>query len=194
MKVKKNLAKKLSALGLSISAALAGGYLIIPYEGSVTNSQGVHVAYKDPVGIDTACYGQTGKDLYGRTIRAGMRYTEDECLQMLTTSIQSFERSVDRLVKVDYASYYQKAALISFAYNVGEGNLATSTLLRNLNSGNHIAACNELSRWVYAQKRKLKGLEVRREEERRWCLGEVPYDPQTTLGELIELVSLTTKK
>ena len=191
--IKSRISKKLVAYGLSAAAAISGGYLILPWEGSVKDKSGYHTVYRDAVGIPTACYGQTGKDLYGRTIQVGMRYSEDECLKMLTSSIQHFEKGVDRAVKVNYASDYQKAALVSFAYNVGLGNFQSSTLLRELNKGNHSGACDQLSRWVYAQKKKLKGLVNRRAEEREWCLGNVPYDAKTTLDMLTEVSSLTTK-
>ena len=194
MSIKKTISKKLVALGLSASAALSAGYLIIPWEGSVKNRQGQHVAYIDAVGVPTACYGQTGKDLYGRTIKKGMTYSEDECLIMLEKSVKHFEAMVDKAVRVEYASPYQKAALISFTYNVGEGNLRNSTLLNKLNKGDHVGACEELVKWVYAKKKKLPGLVSRRSEEMQWCLGEAPLEAVITFQEILRMVKELNKE
>lgn len=194
MGIKSKISKKLVAMGLSASAALSAGYLIIPWEGSVKNKQGEHVAYIDAVGVHTACYGQTGTDLYGRLIRKGMTYTEKECLIMLEKSVKHFESVVDRNVRVPFASPYQKAALISFSYNVGEGNLRSSTLLRQLNAGQHEAACEQLTRWIYAKKKILKGLVDRRLEEMQWCLGEVPYEVEITFLEIVNMTKEFNKE
>lgn len=191
---KARIAKWLAASGVSAAAAISGGYLIAPQEGAVTDKQGMHVAYLDAVGVPTICYGQTGTDLQGNRIKIGMKKTEEECLQMLASTIKSFEKQVDSYVKVPYASPYQKAALVSFSYNVGINNFRTSTHLRELNSGNHQEACEQLTKWVYAQKKKLKGLVTRRDEEMRWCLGQVPYEAKVTYSQIVDLVKQTSDK
>lgn len=186
--MKKRLTKKLAALGLSAAAALSGGYLIIPWEGEVKNSQGQHVVYHDPVGIPTYCWGLTGKDMYGKHPIVGKTYSEQECLTMFEQRIRHFEIAVDKRVEVEYASSFQKAALISFAYNVGEGAFGRSTLLKDLNAGNHQSACTRLLDWKYAGGRVLKGLERRRAEEMSWCMGEVDYEVVVTFSEMVEWV------
>lgn len=193
MSIKSSVSMRLAALGLSASAALAGGYLIIPWEGSVKDKQGFYISYLDPVGIPTHCFGQTGKGLYGEPIKLGMKYTEDECIQLLSKSIPKYEKGVERLVKVGFKSPYQKASLVSFTYNVGLGNLSSSTLLKELNRGNHEYACNKLADWVYAKKKKLNGLVSRRAEEMSWCLGEVDYEIKTTYSEIVDLVRDTSE-
>lgn len=184
--IPKTLTKRLVALGLSSAAAISGGYLIAPNEGLPVDSNGKHPVYIDAVGIPTVCWGQTGKDLYGRTIRLGMSYTTAECETMLAQTIQKFETQVDMTVHVPYSSDWQKAALISFAYNVGIGNLKSSTLLRKLNAKDYDGACNELTKWVYANKKKLPGLVSRRGEEKQWCLGNVPYEAKVTYQEIVK--------
>jgi lysozyme len=62
------------------------------------------------------------------------------------------------------------AALTSFAYNVGIDNFRKSTLLRKLNAGDIVGACNELPRWNKAKGQVLPGLVKRREAERQLCL------------------------
>lgn len=194
MSIKRILSKKLVALGLTASAALSAGYLIIPYEGEVRDKQGYHVVYKDPVGILTYCWGITGKDMYGKYPRLGDRYTDQECITMFADKLRSFERDLDRMVRVDYASPYQRAALISFVYNVGAGNMQSSTLLKKLNAGDHTGACQQLTRWVYAQKVKLPGLVTRRSEEMDWCLGNVSDDVKVDFEDILALTKEIKEK
>lgn len=164
--------KKLIALGATATVATAGTFLIIPYEGSVKDGK-EHVVYLDPVNIPTACYGQTGYDLYGRKIKLGMRYTEDECLEMYAITGNKFEKEVDKVFgDIPYQNSYQKAAFLSFTYNVGVGNLRSSTLVKKFKNKDYEGACDQLSRWVYANKKKLNGLVTRRQEERDWCLAK----------------------
>lgn len=192
--MKRLITKNLVVLGLSVSAAISAGYLIVPWEGAVKDGQGQHVAYIDATGTPTACYGQTGRDLYGKTIMRGMTYSEQECLIMLSKHVQKVENYLQRVVKVSYSSPYQKAMLISFAYNVGEGNLGSSTLLKDLNAKRYEKACDELLRWVYSKKKFLQGLKNRRVEERQWCLGQVPYEVEITYMEIAKITSETISK
>lgn len=123
--------------------------------------------YADPVGIPTACSGVTG-----RGIRIGDVFTPAQCDEMNKKALEDAVVIVERKVKVaiDPITF---AALISFVYNVGEGNFSRSTLLRKLNAGDIEGACNELPRWIYAKGRKLRGLVMRRERERQLCLDGV---------------------
>ncbi|MBV8598904.1 MAG: lysozyme [Actinobacteria bacterium] len=58
-------------------------------------------------------------------------------------------------------------ALTSFAYNVGPGAFAESTLLRRLNEGDYAAVPGELARWTSAGGATLAGLVRRRAAEGR---------------------------
>lgn len=42
-----------------------------------------------------------------------------------------------------------------------------------MRSGKYADGCNQLSRWVYADGRKLQGLIKRREKERALCLADL---------------------
>ena len=188
---KAKLAKALAACGLSAAAAISGGYLIIPHEGEVRNKQGEHVVYLDPVGIPTYCWGLTGKDMYGKLPKVGKTYTEQECLTMFTDRVRHFERVVDKYADHSYASPYQKAGLISFAYNVGEGNYSSSSLLKKFNSGDNDGACEGLLAWKYAKGKVLPGLVSRRQEEKLWCVGAVKQDVVVTFNDIVETVKNT---
>ena len=60
----------------------------------------------------------------------------------------------------------QFGALTSFTYNLGAGNLRSSTLLRKLNAGDYAGAAAEFARWNKAGGKVLKGLTRRRAAER----------------------------
>ena len=115
-------------------------------------------AYKDPVGIWTIGYGST------RNVKPGMRISAEEAEQLLKMDLWRFERAVEVLVKVPLTDN-QFSALVSFAYNVGEGALAKSTLLRKLNAGDYKGAAKEFGRWVKAGGTTLPGLVRRRKAE-----------------------------
>ncbi|SER25788.1 lysozyme [Azotobacter beijerinckii] len=129
----------------------------------VANFEGLRTkAYRDPVGIPTICYGHTA------TARIGQTRSQAECDALLRGDLGDALEQVDRLVTVPLP-VERRAALASFAYNVGSGRLSGSTLLRKLNAGDAAGACAELSRWVYAGEEKLPGLVQRRATERELC-------------------------
>ncbi|ATQ75098.1 lysozyme [Massilia violaceinigra] len=120
-------------------------------------------AYLDPVGIPTICFGET------KGVRMGQRATLDQCNAMLAASLQLANHAVDDCIRAPLPDY-RRAALVSFAYNVGQTSLCGSTLARKLNAGDTLGGCDELLRWTYAKGIKLPGLVTRRQKERNYCL------------------------
>lgn len=59
----------------------------------------------------------------------------------------------------------------SFVFNVGCANFLTSSLYRYLTAGSYLAACHQLSRWVYVGQAVLPGLVARRAKEQALCLA-----------------------
>lgn len=146
-------------IGVAGGGALAIATVMIP------ELEGVrYEPYLDVAGIITVCYGHTGPDII-----QGKRYTPGECKAMLDKDLLPFAKSVERSVKVP-ATEYQKAALISFSYNVGISAFEKSTLLKNLNAGKYQQACDGLKQWVYAGGQKWKGLMNRRDVENEVCM------------------------
>lgn len=140
---------------IAIAAALLGGH------DGVEGRR--HEPYRDVVGVITVCDGHTGQDII-----PGKYYTDAECDALLNKDLALVAARVDPLIKVSIPES-ERAALYSFAYNVGTGALAKSTLLRKLNAGDHAGACNELRRWTYAGGKQWQGLVTRREIEREVC-------------------------
>lgn len=153
----KNVTAKLSALGLAAALALTGGTIAV-HEGYVPGT------YIDPVGIVTACFGHVNP-----TLQAGQKISDDECLSLLAKDLVKHNNQLISAVRVPLSDQ-EHAAYLSFHYNVGAGNFRSSTLLRYLNAGDRVEACNQLSRWVFARGVKLPGLVTRRADEREQCL------------------------
>jgi len=165
----KDLYQKLIVGGVSSAIALSGALLVAPSEGLVLGT------YKDPVGIVTSCFGHTGPEL-----KMGQKFTEAQCVKQLGDDLVKHDKQLESVVKVPYKSDYQHAALLSFTYNVGIGNVKSSTMLRKLNAYDYDGACYELTKWVYATqdgvKVKLKGLFTRRTAEYKWCMNQPPQE------------------
>lgn len=121
-------------------------------------------AYYDPPGIPTVCYGHTGPD-----VTFGREYSFNECTELLKQDVSVAAAAVQRAVGSPLPQPTFDA-LVSFTYNVGEGSLRKSTLLKKLKAGDIAGACRELPKWVYAGGVKLKGLERRRKAEMDLCL------------------------
>ncbi|EHJ7486028.1 lysozyme [Salmonella enterica] len=140
---------------IAIAAALLGGH---------DGLEGRHYEpYRDVVGVLSVCDGHTGKDII-----PGKRYTDAECDALLNKDLALVAARIDPLIKVSIPES-ERAAFYSFAYNVGTGAFAKSTLLKKLNAGDQAGACNELKRWTYAGGKQWKGLVTRREIEREVC-------------------------
>lgn len=127
----------------------------------------VHKTYVDAVGVLTACTGHTGRD-----VKPGMTFTQAQCDELLAGDLESHDADIGKCIKVPVADH-ERAAYLSFAFNVGATAFCGSTMLKKLNAGDHVGACNELLRWVYAGGRELAGLVKRRQRERTMCLGNV---------------------
>lgn len=113
-------------------------------------------SYICPAGKWTIGWGHTGDDVTkGRTI------TEAEAELLLQSDLSWAEDDINSLVKVPL-SQNQFDALVCLDFNIGTGNFESSTLLKKLNQRDYFEARMQFSRWVYANKVKLKGLERRR--------------------------------
>ncbi len=159
MSLSPSLRKKLVAAVGGGAGAIAIATTLIP------SLEGVeYTPYKDVAGIWTVCYGHTGID-----IMLGKTYTELECRALLDKDLRTTAAQIDPYIKKPIPDE-TRAAIYSFAYNVGAGNFKTSTLLQRINQGDTAGACDQLRRWVYAGGKKWKGLMNRREIEREVCL------------------------
>ena len=116
--------------------------------------------YMDAAGLPTIGYGH--RVTPAESFPGGI--DEAQASAMLTKDVLEAEREVARLVRV-LLTQGQFDALVDFCFNLGVGRLAASSLLRELNAGQHAAAGKQLLRWDYAGGEVNAGLKARRESE-----------------------------
>lgn len=126
-------------------------------------------AYPDPgTGGEpwTIGYGHTGDcaAISLGTVAPGMAITQEQADALLRADLASFERGVNALCSRAINSN-QFSALVSFAYNLGLGALANSSLMRCVNAGDFAGADARFGAWVYADGAILPGLVRRRAAE-----------------------------
>lgn len=121
-------------------------------------------AYKCPANIPTIGYGST---YYadGSRIKMGDKITKEQAEKLLSDTLIAYEKFVDANTRDDI-SQGQFDALVDFAYNCGNGNLKSSTLLKKVNANPNDATIKaEFSKWTKAAGKELKGLVNRRNAE-----------------------------
>lgn len=127
----------------------------------ITHFEGCRLkAYKDVGGVLTVGHGHTGKD-----VKPGLEITQEEADILLESDLTKFEEAVSRNVKVTISDN-QFAALVSFAYNIGEGALQTSSVLRYTNMEMFEKAATYFEKWDKVNGKQDSGLLKRRLAER----------------------------
>lgn len=108
---------------------------------------------------------------YGHLIRSGDGFNKKSCItkergnQVLKDDLSTATKAIERAVKVPLNDN-QFGALVSWAFNVGGGAAAQSTLVKKLNSGSQTSEIlNEFRRWNKGNGKVLPGLSRRREDE-----------------------------
>lgn len=140
------LGRKVAVGALTLSAT--GLAFISQNEGRELN------AYKDVVGVVTICDGHT------KTAKMGQTATNEICDALLKEDTREAQAAVKRLVKVK-VTQSQYDAMVDFVFNLGEGNFASSTLLRKINADDCWGAGKEFPRWNMAKGKVWPGLTKR---------------------------------
>jgi lysozyme len=116
-------------------------------------------AYFDSKGVITIVIGHTGPDVY-----KGLVITQEQADNLLDRDLDTAENAVNLYVNKKI-SQNMFDALVSFSFNVGGGNLKSSTLLRLINLGMFNEASKQFIRWNKAGGKVLSGLTRRRQAE-----------------------------
>lgn len=124
-------------------------------------------AYPDPGNLPpkgdgtpwTIGYGETGPD-----IKEGTVWTIWQCEDRLKAAVAKRAEAVDRLVTVELTSN-QRAALISFVYNIGIDAFKNSTMRSLLNQGLYEKAADQFPKWNKSNGCVMGGLINRRAAE-----------------------------
>lgn len=115
-------------------------------------------SYQDQGGVWTIGFGHT------LNVSDGMTCSIDEARTWLTDELNEHCNQVARLIKVPLKQP-QIDALTSLCYNIGAGNIARSTLLKFLNSGDYVGAAKEFLAWDKIAGIENAGLARRRKAE-----------------------------
>lgn len=128
------------------------------------------IAYRDPVGIPTICFGST------KGVKMGDTATFEQCRDLLTEEMMTAIIQVDRCVPG--APVPVLAAFADAVYNMGPTiacDRAKSTAARLLADKSWTAACLQLRHWNKARVAgvlvELPGLTKRRKAEEAVCLS-----------------------
>lgn len=145
--------------------------------------------------VPTAMYGHTNatgnEPFYKTEADRKLKFTKEQGISTLKKDLLRYEQAVDKLVKVPLNAN-QRGALVSFTYNLGEGNFGKSTLLKKVNAGDFFGAGKEFGKWNKAGGKVLAGLTSRREAERQLFLAPAPRTTPVEATMKLATVNLPT--
>jgi len=136
-----------------------GAALVKAFESCMRTVSSGFQAYLDPVQVLTIGWGHTNDN--GRQFDANSIWSQAECDDEFESDMAIFVKAVNNAVTVPL-NQDQFDALVSFTFNLGEGNLKSSTLLKKVNAGDFAGAAQEFQRWNKAGGKVLPGLTRRR--------------------------------
>jgi lysozyme len=159
-----------------MSVSEAGIQLIKSFEGCHSSP------YKCPAALWTIGYGRVlypdqarlkNNERAGYPLRAEHNrvFANDEIDALLEADLLRFSDGVLRLCPATADNQCHLDAVVSFAFNVGLGNLQSSTLRMKYNRGDYDGAADEFLKWNKAGGKVLNGLVRRREAERALFLS-----------------------
>ena len=130
-------------------------------------------AYRCPAGIPTIGWGHT------KGVKMGQTITEVQAEDLLVEDIAPIERLLN-IMGINFRQE-QFDALVSWIFNLGQGNFLHSTLCGRIKSGaDDQAIADEIVRWVNSNGRPLLGLMKRRVAEANMFLGYDRYKVQNS--------------
>lgn len=121
-------------------------------------------AYKDSVGVLTIGIGHTSR-AGPPVVTPSLWLTLDECFELFAKDLAKYEAAVNTAVRVPITQS-QFDALVSLCYNIGQGALKGSSLLRKLNARDYQGCADGFRAWNKAGGKVSAGLAGRRERER----------------------------
>ena len=123
------------------------------------------VPYVCAGGINTIGYGNTYYTNGKKVSLQDQKITIIQAEELIKHSLSTYEKAVDSFCRDDI-SQSQFDALVSFAYNLGTGNLQKSTLIKKVNANpKDVTIADEFLKWNKANGTVLKGLTRRRQAE-----------------------------
>jgi lysozyme len=127
--------------------------------------------YLCPAGKATLGFGSTFYEDGTPVTMQDAPITEERAKDIVYTVLyKQFEPALNNAITVP-VTQNQFDALLDWTYNVGVGNMKTSTLIRKLNQKDYEGAADQLLMWNKAAGKELAGLTKRRQAERALFLA-----------------------
>jgi lysozyme len=127
--------------------------------------------YLCSAGVPTVGYGST---MYadGKKVKlSDVSISEATALELFHTTLHKYEQTVDKAILIPLTQN-QFDACVSLCYNIGQGNFASSTLVKEINSGGSKEKTSEqFLRWNKAMGTVSAGLSRRRKAEQKLYLS-----------------------
>jgi lysozyme len=121
--------------------------------------------YLCPASIPTIGFGNTYYPDGTKVKLTDPAITQEKAEELLKFLLVTYEKAVDSFCRDDI-SQGNFDALTSFAYNLGNGNLQKSTLIKKVNANpKDVTIADEFLKWNKAKGAVLKGLTRRRQAE-----------------------------
>jgi lysozyme len=121
--------------------------------------------YLCPAKVATIGYGNTFYANGEKVKLTDIAISESQAVDLLKDTLKQYEKAVDSYCRDDI-NQNQFDALVDFAYNCGNGNLKSSTLLKKVNANpNDITIGLEFAKWNKGGGKILNGLVKRRAAE-----------------------------
>jgi lysozyme len=121
--------------------------------------------YLCPAKVATIGYGNTFYANGEKVKLTDIAISELQAVDLLKDTLKQYEKAVDSYCRDDI-NQNQFDALVDFAYNCGNGNLKSSTLLKKVNANpNDITIGLEFAKWNKGGGKILNGLVKRRAAE-----------------------------
>ena len=117
-------------------------------------------AYHDPIGLPTQGWGHLLSRVRGEDLSRYPDWDQATSDRWLQSDLRKADASVSRLFPMPLRPH-QRAPLIDFAFNLGAGNLQSSTLRRLVLRGDFDGAADQFLRWDKAGGRVFRGLTKR---------------------------------
>ena len=164
---------KKTAAGAACAVSVIIGLVLGMDSGIRTNQAGLELIgnaescrrdpYMCPARVLTVGIGSTGKV-------ENRRYSDKEIAELWITDIKTAEQCVNQHANGKRMGDNQFSAVVSLTFNIGCGNLRTSTMARYAMREQWDEMCKQLPRWDKAGGKSLPGLTARRAKERALCL------------------------
>ena len=122
-------------------------------------------AYRCAANVLTIGYGST------KGVTEDMEITQEGAEELLQEEMHEYEGYINDMVKVPLEQH-QFDSMVSWVFNLGSGNLSSSTLLKKINNSEYDEVPEQIKRWNKAGGKVLEGLVRRREAEALLFLGK----------------------